>query len=136
MAFQEDRVNSRGDRCSREERCSIGSTASGGASRARQLRGVRDIETDWSTELAQITKTNEVVHQAVVTEEGSAFGQHRMATTALAQLAEYGRHLAGRHELTLLHVDGFAGVSRGLEQIRLATEKRWDLKHVDDRGGR
>src|SRR5206468_11113161 len=45
-------------------------------------------------------------------------------------------HVAGRQELALLHVDRLAGTRRVDDQIGLPAEERWNLKHVEDLGGR
>ena len=45
-------------------------------------------------------------------------------------------HVLRRQELPLLDVDGFAGSRGGDEQVGLPGEKRRNLQHVDDVGGR
>ena len=44
------------------------------------------------------------------------------------------RHVPGREELALLHVDHLAGARRGHQQIGLAAEEGRDLQHVDGLG--
>ena len=77
----------------------------------------------------------EVVDEAVVAEEGAAFGEEDVFVAGAVDFFDGVGHFPWGHELAFFDVDGFAGLSGGLEEVGLAAEEGGDLQEVDGVGG-
>ena len=115
VCLDEDRINARRGGSAGEQARSFGTSGGlhgapgGGVAAAWELRGVRDIETDGPSEFGHVTKSDEVVYESVVSEEGASFGQHDVACASFEGFLCRVRHVRGREKLALLNVDRFAG---------------------------
>ena len=75
MTLHEKGVHARGDGGGGEQGGTLG-PAPAGFGRAGQLRGVGGVEADGRPDLQQVAEADEVVDEPVVSEEGSALGEH------------------------------------------------------------
>ena len=64
-----------------------------------------------------------IVDQGVVAEESATVSQEYVVVADRRNLPNRVNHLFGGHELPLLHIDAFAGLSGSNQQIRLSTEE-------------
>jgi hypothetical protein len=79
-----------------------------------------------------------VVNEAVVAEEGAAFGEEGVDISRGGDFVEGVLHFPRGHELAFFDVDRFARRSGGKQQVGLPTQERGNLQHIhmmSDRGG-
>ena len=92
---------------------------------------MRDVETHRTAKVHQVAEADEVVHEAVIPEEGAAFGEHQRARTGLHGLVGGMLHFTGRKELSLFDVYRAPSSSAGGQQIGLSAQEGWYLQQVD-----
>ena len=104
---------------------------------SRLLHRMRGVEDHRRARLGQDRQRAHVRHERVVAEGHAALGDEHLRVACADDLGDHMRHVPGREELALLHIDHLAGPRRGDEEIGLAAEEGRDLQHIDglsDRG--
>lgn len=129
----------RARRCPRPPQRGRGSgettVAAGGVSLAPgALDAVGGVEADRNAELAHRGEPPHVHDEIVVAEAGAALGEQDAARAG--ELSDHPAHLPRRHELTLLHVDGFSGGGAGEQKVGLPAEEGGHLEEVHHLGDR
>src|ERR1700721_1241591 len=69
--------------------------------------------------------------ERVVAETCPPFGDQNVSQTRRVKLGDDVLHVPRREKLTLLDVDGPAGLGRGDQKIGLAAEEGWNLQRVN-----
>src|SRR5690554_1504826 len=100
MAFEKDRMNSRGDGGFREQARPLRSPSGGGAG-AGMLRRVGAVKADGARPAAgvlfdEIAEADKIIDQSVVAEEGAALGEHHIVAPGGGELLDRPGHLGGR----------------------------------------
>ena len=127
--FEEDAVDTRSDGGAGEDgnelRLAAGDAVGGGG----RLDGVGAVEDDWR-ECTQDGQRAHVDHEVVIAETGAALREEDARVAGGGDFFDGVLHVAGGDELTLLHVDGAAGLAGSDQQVGLAAEEGGDLQHV------
>ena len=136
MGLEEDRFDSGGDGCPGQQRGSLRASGAGGAIATWKLGAVRHIEAHGGGEvrgdLGEITESDEVGHQSVVSKERPPFGRHHSPAPGFPKFLQHQSHFHGGEELAFLHGDRGSGGSAGGEEIGLAAEKSRYLQEIHD----
>jgi hypothetical protein len=89
------------------------------------------VEDHRRTDLCEDRQSPHVGDQRVVAEGDAALGDEHLRVSGTDHLRHHMRHVPGREELALLHIDHLAGQRRCGEKVGLAAEEGRDLQHVD-----
>src|SRR6202167_2982915 len=133
--FEKDSIDSRSGSGASERLDEFRLAATGFSFAAGQLHGMGHVEDNGVTEFAHDGKRAHIDYEILVTEGAAAFGENYFFVFGARDLFHGVADFPGGEELAFFHVYDAARAAGGDEQIRLAAEKRWDLKDVANFGG-
>ena len=137
MHFHEQARNTNGHGRARENGHHRTIPAAGGSLPARLLHGVCGIENHGIARLCHNRQGAHVADEGVVAETGAALREQDILIARTRDFCGDIFHVPGREELAFFNVNHRAGLPRREQQIRLTTQKRWnlqDINHFRDRG--
>src|ERR1044071_3784700 len=127
MDFHKQPVDAGRDAGAREMRDILRLTSGTLALASWELKAVRDIEHDRTSEALHDWEAAEVDDEIVITEGAAPFCEHHLVVSSFAEFLDHIAHFPRCQELALLHIDDFPGVRGRHEQIGLSAEKRGNL---------
>jgi hypothetical protein len=96
----------------------------------RLLHGMGGIKNHRITRLTHNRQGTHIVHQGVITKRRATLAQQDLVIPSLSQLGSHIHHIPGGQKLSLFHIHRLACLGSCQQQVRLATQKSWDLKHI------
>ena len=130
MRFAKQAVDADGHRRAgqRLDHCPV--AARGAAKAARFLNAMCRVENNRYAERLHLRDRPQIVHEPAIAEECAPLAEQDVLAAGAGQFIDNVPHVAGRHELALLHVNGPASCRRGHQQIGLPREER---RHLQER---
>ena len=134
--FEKQTVNAGGSSRARERLDELGLAAARVSFSAGQLHRMRHIEDHGIAQFAHNRKRSHVHHKILVAEGYASFRKNDFLIAGACYLFRGIGDIPRRKKLPFFDVGGAAGLADGDEKIRLAREKRRNLQHVANFGGR
>ena len=130
MCLGEDRRHPRRNSTARQHRREFALPARGRPQPARLLHRMGRVEHHRIACLTHHRQRPHVADQCVIAKARPAFRQQDAVIARRGDLLRHCRHVPGRKELALFHIDDSPRPPRGQQQVRLAAKKGRNLQNI------